>query len=224
MEDRAVYRVGAWGAIIGGVLAIVVNAFGPRPDPDAVGDLGATVDVATSNGRWEITMVGIIVVSILILLALYALTRSVDGSPASGWGHLAWGTAVVGVTIGIAAHATYAGLHRGADMVSPDVLDGVALVADGLFAAWAITLFGATPLLYGLALRRSVDYPTWLGWATIGGGILGLIAGFTHAFAGATAASVVLFGVGAAIFALAILWVGVLLLRRVSAGALVSSA
>lgn len=222
MEDRVVYRVGAWGAIIGGALAIVANAFGPRPDSDALGDLRATVDVARSSGRWEITMIGIIVISVLILLALYALTRSVDGTPASGWGRLAWGTAVAGVAVGIAAHAVYASLSRGADAIAPEVLDGVALVADGLFSAWAIVLFGATPVLYGLALRRSVAYPSWLGWGTIGGGIVGLVAGIDHAFGGATSASMVLFGVGAAVFALAVMSTGVVLLRRVSAGAIVS--
>jgi hypothetical protein len=216
MEDRLVYQVGAWGAILGGVLAIVVNVLGPRPGSGSVGELRATVDTAATSGGWELTMVGIIVVSLLILLAFFALTRSFQDAPASGWGRLAWATALVGATIGIAAHAVYTGLHRGAGVMTADALDGVALVADGLFFAWVLTLFGATPLLYGLAMTRSHNYPTWLGWVTVIGGIVGLLAGFMHAFAGQTSTSVTLFAIGAGVFSLVIIYVGVLLLRQSS--------
>ena len=162
MEDQAVYRVGAWGAIVGGILAIVVNLLGPRSDSGDVGDLQATVNTAATSGRWEITMVGIVVVSLLILLAFFALTRSISDSPGEAWARLGWGFGLAGITIGIATHAIYAGLHRGAETMGADTLGGVALVADGLFFAWAITLFGAAALFYGLALAASRPIPP--GW------------------------------------------------------------
>ncbi len=179
-------------------------------------DLRATVEMAATSGRWELTMVGIIVASLLLLLAFVALTRSIDGTPAAGWGRLAWSTALVGVTIGIAYHAIYSSLRRGTEVIGADVLDGVALIGDGLFAAWAITLFGAAALFYGLAMAASRSYPAWLGWVTVAGGIIGLVAGFSHAFAGAGSASRLLFAISAGVFSLVILYVGVLLLRRSS--------
>lgn len=216
MEDRIVYRVGAWGAIVGGILAIVVNLLGPRSDSGDVGDLQATVDTAAASGRWEITMVGIVVVSLLILLAFFALTRSIGESPGEAWARLGWGFGLVGISLGIATHAIYSGLHRGAEALGAEALGGVALVADGLFFAWAITLFGAAALFYGLALAASRSYPTWLGGVTVGGALIGLLAGFMHAFAGTTSTSLLLFGISAGVFSLVILYVGVLMLRRSS--------
>ncbi|HEX6299768.1 MAG TPA: hypothetical protein VF148_04825 [Acidimicrobiia bacterium] len=200
MEDRIVYRVGAWGAIIGGILAIAVNVF-------------RSEHATESHQR---AMIGIIVLSLLILLGFFALTRSIDGAPASTWGRLAWGTSLIGVTFSIASHAIYAALDRDHDLMGADVLDGVELVADSLFFAWAITFFGATALFYGLAMATSTSYPTWLGWVTVAGGVVGLITGFMHAFAGATSTSELLFALSAGIFSLVIIYMGVLLLRRSS--------
>ncbi|MGA7271869.1 MAG: hypothetical protein WB239_12425 [Acidimicrobiia bacterium] len=200
MEDRIGYRVGAWGAIIGGTLAIVVNVF--RPEHATANHLRA--------------MVGIIVVSLLFLPAFFALTRSIDNAPASGWARLAWGVALVGVTFSIASHAIYAALDRSHDVMGAGTLDGVELVADSLFFVWAITFFGATALLYGLAMARSSGYPTWLGWVTMSGGVVGFVAGFTHAFSGATSATESLFAISAGVFSLVILYVGILLLQQSS--------
>lgn len=198
MEDRIVYRVGAWGAIIGGILAIVVNVF-------------RTEHATESHLR---AMIVIIVLSLLILLGLFALTRSIDGAPASAWGRLAWGTALIGITFSIASHAIYAALDRDHELMGADVLHGVELIADSLFFAWAITFFGATALFYGLAIAASPSYPTWLGWVTAAGGVVGLVTGFMHAFAGATSTSELLFAISAGLFSLIIIYVGVLLLRR----------
>lgn len=98
-------------------------------------------------------------------------------------------------------------------MTGAGALDSVALVGDGLRVAWAITLFGAAALFYGLAMAASRNYPTWLGWVTVVGGLVGLLAGFTYAFAGATSASKLMFAISAGVFSLVLLYVGVLLLR-----------
>lgn len=217
MEDRIVFRVGAWGAIVGGILAIVVNVLGPRPDSGDVSDLQATVNVAATSGKWETTMVGIVVVSLLMLLAFFALTRSIGDSPGEAWARLGWAFGLVGITIGIATHAIYTGLHRGAEAMGGDALGGVALVADGLFFAWAITLFGAAALCYGLALAASEVYPTWLGGVTMAGALVGLLAGFMHAFDGSTSTSLLLFGISAGVFSLVIIYVGIRLLRQSTA-------
>lgn len=201
MDDRVLYRVGAWGAIIGGILAIVVNVFRPEH--------------ATESH--QLAMIGIIVLSLLLLLGFFALTWSIDGAPASAWGHLAWGFALIGVTFSIASHAIYAALDRDHDLMGAEVLDGVELIADSLFFAWAITFFAATALLYGLAMATSRSYPTWLGWVTVAGGVVGLVTGFMHAFAGATSTSKLLFAISAGVFSLVIIYMGVLLLRRSSA-------
>jgi len=199
MEDTIVYRVGAWGAIIGGVLAILVNVFRPEH--------------ATASHQFA--MISVVVLSLLILLGLVALTRSMDDSPAaSAWAGFGWAFGLVGVTFSIASHAIYAALDRDHDLLGAGVLGGVELVADSLFFVWAISFFGATALFYGLAMATSAIYPTWLGWVTVAGGVVGLVTGFMHAFAGATSTSQLLFAISAGVFSLVIIYLGVLLLRR----------
>lgn len=204
MEDRIVYRVGAAGATSGGVLAIVVNVFRAEH--------GTAIH--------QFAMISVVVLSLLILLGLVALTRSMDDSPAaSAWAGFGWAFGLLGVTFSVASHVIYAALDRDHDLMGVDVLDGVELIADSLLFAWTISFFGATALFYGLAMASSSRYPSWLGWVTVGSGMVGFVSGFGHAFAGATSTSQLMFAISAGIFSLVIIYVGVLLLRRSSATA-----
>jgi len=208
MEDRIVYRVGAWGAIIGGVLAILVNVFRPEH--------------ATASHQFA--MISVVVLSLLILLGLVALTRSMDDSPAaSAWAGFGWAFGLVGVTFSVASHAIYATLDRDHDLIGANVLDGVELIGDSLLFAWTISFFGATALFYGLAMTSSSMYPSWLGRVTVGSSMVGFVAGFMGAFAGATSTSQLIFAISAGVFSLVIIYVGVLLLRRASTAVAISA-
>ncbi len=218
MEDRTVFRVGAWAAIIGGILAVVVNVFAPRPAADDLGDPTALLDVVATSSAWELIQIGVVVALLLILAGFYAVTKSVKDAPASAWAHFGLGAAVIGTTIGVAAFAINASFGQAVDAVGVDALASAAVISGGLFNAWVITFFGLTALLYGLALAASDEYPSWLAWVTVLAGLVGLVTGFMDAFAGATEVSTfVLFPISSGVLTLVIIYLGVLLLGKASA-------
>lgn len=220
MEDRTVLRVGAWAAIVGGILAVLVNVFAPRPSGADLGDPAAQVELAATTSGWELIQVGVLVALLILLAAFYAITRSIEDTPAKGWARLGLGAVVLATTIGVAGFAINVGLADGADVLGADILAGVAFVVGGLFTGWVLAYFGLAAGLYGIALTTSSAYPTWLGWITSLAGLVGLVAGFMNFFAGATEVSFfVLFPVSSGLLTLVVLYVGVLLFRKASAPA-----
>jgi hypothetical protein len=218
MEDKTVLRVGAWAAIIGGVLAVLVNILAPRNSGADLGDPAAAVDLATDNGNFEWTSVGVLVALLILLAAFYAITKSIEDVPAKGWARLGLGAVLVATTVGVVLFAINTGLADGADLLGADVAAGVAFVVGGLETGWIITYFGLAALLYGIALTTSDTYPTWLGWITVLSGLVGLVAGFMDFFAGATeASSFILFPVSSGLLTLVVLYIGLLLFRKASA-------
>ncbi len=218
MEDRTVFRVGAWAAIIGGILAVVVNVFAPRPAADDLGDPTALLDVVATTSAWELIQIGVVVALLIILAGFYAVTESVKDAPASAWARFGLGAAVIGTTIGVAAFAINASFGQAVDAVGVDALASAAVISGGLFNAWVITYFGLAALLYGLALAASSEYPSWLGWVTVLAGLVGLATGFIDAFAGATEVSTfVLVPISSGLLTLVIIYLGVLLLGKASA-------
>lgn len=217
MEDRTVFRVGGWAAIIGGILAVVVNVLAPRPAADDLGDPTALLDVVATTSAWELIQIGVVVALLIILAGFYAVTESVKDAPASAWARFGLGAAVIGTTIGVAAFAINASFGQAVDAVGVDALASAAVISGGLFNAWVITFFGLAALLYGLALAASSEYPSWLGWVTVLAGLVGLATGFIDAFAGATEMSTfVLFPTSSGLLTLVIIYLGVLLLGKAS--------
>lgn len=131
-------RVGAWAAIVGGILAILVNVFAPRLTAD-LGDPAAHVDLATSSRGWELSRVGIMVALLILLAAFYAITRSIEDAPASSWARFGLGTVLLATTIGVALFAIETRLGDGADVLGADVAGGVAFVVIGLVSVWILT-------------------------------------------------------------------------------------
>lgn len=217
MEDKTVLRVGAWAAIVGGILAVVVNVLAPRTSSADLGDPAAQVDLATTSSGWELTRVGIMVALLILLAAFYAITRSIAEAPARGWARLGLGAVLLATNIGVALFAIETGLGDGADVLGADVAGGVAFVVSGLESVWILTS-GLAALLYGIALITSSTYPTWLGWITLLSGLVGLVAGFMDFLVGATAvSSLILFPVSSGLLTLIVIYIGVLLFRKTSA-------
>jgi hypothetical protein len=215
-KDRTVLRVGAWAAIVGGVLGIVVNAFNPlRPDAEALGDPFAPLDAAATSGSWKVVQIGVLVAFLFFLAAFYAITRSIAGNPARAWASLGLGAVFLGITLSVAAFAVYAGLPSAVEELGVDSLVGVVVVAGGLLTGSQIILFGVAGLLYAVAIVSSEAYPTWLGWVVGAGGAVGLVSGFMDAFAGPTVATnFVLFPISSGLLILSVMYIGVLMLRE----------
>lgn len=208
MSDRSIRLVGGWAAVIGGVLAVVVNVLQPRnlDEPTAV--------TAVNTTGWELLQVGVMVVILLALLAFYVVTMTIESSPARNWARIGLGAALIGSTVGLAQFSILASFGRSA---APEAMVSASVVEGGLFRVWVITFFGLAALLYGLAFIASVEYPTWLGWVALIAGVVGLVTGFSDTLVGLTEVSAfVLFPITSGLTTLVIIYLGVRLLRQPS--------
>ena len=88
MSDRSLFRWGGLAAVAGAVLAIVFNLLHPRIsqfDDPVVPELEAV----SGSDAWVGIHLGILLASLLIFFGLFALARSVKGSPGEGLGRVA---------------------------------------------------------------------------------------------------------------------------------------
>lgn len=214
MEDRTVFRVGGWAGIIGGILAILVNVFYPRPESANLGDPVAYLQLADAQA-WEWLHLALIATLLIILAVFYAVTKTIDDGPASAWARFGLGAVVIGTAIALAGFGIQATFGQGLDELGADALASGAYIGGGLLNVWVITYFGLGALLYGLAIAASKAYPSWLGWVTALGGLVGIVSGAVDIVAGPNSASTfVLFPISSGILTLVIIYLGVLLLRR----------
>jgi hypothetical protein len=205
MIDRSVRLVGGWAAVIGGLLAVVVNVLQPRnlDEPTAV--------TAVNTTAWELLQVGVMVVILLALLAFYVVTRTIEDSPAREWARIGLGATLMGSTLGIAQFSILATFGQSA---APEAMVSASFVEGGLFRVWVITFFGLAAVLYGLAFMMSAEYPTWLGWVALLAGVVGLVTGISDTLLGITDVSTfILFPITSGLTTLVIIYLGVRLLR-----------
>lgn len=215
MGDKTVLRIGAWAAIVGGIIAILVNVFAARPSSGELGDPLASVNLAMTTKGWELTEIGVAVALLILLAAFYAITKSIVTAPAKGWARLGLGAILMATTIGVTGFVINAGMPDGAGFLGAEGMAGAAFVAGAILKSWTLTYFGLGAFLFGIALTLSDGYPTWLGGATLLAGLVGLVDGFMEIVSGASKTTTYfLFPIASGLLTLIILYVGVLLFRK----------
>jgi hypothetical protein len=188
---RAAARLAAASAVLGAVLALIVNPLhGDLPaDPEA-----ALSRVAATDG-WGLLHLGIMASVVLILGGLVGLSQVADGPLARALAHLSPvvalpGAAVMLVGIAIDGFATKALADGWATASAADRATAFRLalaveeVQNALFHTWAALFIGLPFLLLGLSgLLAGGGFPRWLGVVAVlgGGGALAMgICGFLH--------------------------------------------
>jgi hypothetical protein len=219
MSDRGLYRLGSASAVLGAILALVTNLIHPRLS-DYDDPVGETLREVAESGGWIPIHLGLLLGSLLIVVGLFAVARSMKGGPADGLARLALGSLLVSAPVAVMALAVdgyatkqvaeaaaggEAGFAAGAAVVH---------VAWALFMALVILFVGVTPALFGLAVARSGIYPSWLGWGAVILGLVAVIVGVMGTLDGASAAFFVSFTVASGLLTLWVLAIGVLLGRR----------
>lgn len=226
MSERTLLRVGSAFAVVGAILALVVNALHPRPADFQAETLARLV---SESDIWIGIHVGILVAVLLLLGGLVAISRSMAGERPAAWARLGLVSALLGSGVfavwtasdGIAAKRLadqWASASAAEKAVALRVFDAVGQVDVALFSVATVVLFGATFVLYGVAVALGDEYPKWLGWVAVVGGVGAALVGFVQAYRGP---SVLVTNTLFAVFSVAlILWVlaiGVLLWRRAGA-------
>jgi hypothetical protein len=225
MTDRALFRWGGMAAIGGAVLLLVFNLLHPRPtdfDNPAAGELQLVAD----SSAWVPIHLGILLGTLLIVLGLFALARSLKGTPAEGLSRLALGSLLIAAPVSVLTWAVDGyGLKAAADAAAGGQAGALAAgmaVADitwGLFMFLILTILGITPIFYGAAIIASRVYPAVLGWVAIVFGLVSVVASLWGTLSGPTAPFFLVFTVSSLVLTVFVLVAGVYLLRRARATA-----
>ena len=212
-------------AIGGGAIALVGNILHPR-ESGQLDDAESLLDVASRSSVWVADHFVILSGLLLLLGAFHGLTRSITGEPGRTWARFAWGVAIIGVVFGLAlmlteavAMAKLADTWAGSSGAEKDLAlaagSAVFELSLTLFAGGMLFFFGATPVLYGVAMLGSDDYPSPLGWAGVVFGSASVVAGAIQVFTGFTTTFfIVLFPIVSVAITLWIIYTGVVMWRK----------
>jgi hypothetical protein len=184
-ERRTLIRLGAVSAMVGALLALVVNPIH--------GDLPAEPQVAlatvAANANWGLLHLGIMASAVFLLGGLLGLSQVADGPVAQGLARLSViiaipGAAVMLAGLAIDGFATKALADLWANTAVADqaaafrVAVAVETVQNALFHTWAALFIGVPFLLMGLSgLLVGGGFPRWLGTIAVVGGAGALFMG-----------------------------------------------
>lgn len=225
MSERLVLRIGGMAAIVGGILVLVGNIVHPR-ELGQLDEASALLEVIAGSEIWVADHLVIMIAITLLLGAFYGVTHSITRGSGVVWAQLAWGTSIVGVGLGVAFMLTeavaMAGLAETWVASSGNEKDLALAAGNALFqlslalsAGAPLFLFGATPVLVGLAMLGSSEYPSWLGWVGVILGFIALAWGLVQVLTGVTTQTgLVLVPIGIVTVTLWILYLGILMWRR----------
>jgi hypothetical protein len=218
-EPRVQARLGAWSAILGALLALVVNLLYPiRPDePETL------LTLIAGNANWGLLNLGLMVSTLCIVGGLQSLSLVAQAPLSRGLARLGMlvalpgaGCMLAGLAVDGFAMKALADLWAGA--AAADKADALRIamameqVQSSLFSTWATFFVGAPFLLLGLSgLMAGGGLPRWLGAIGAIGGAGALSAG-AAGLLGAPLPSLV-FVVGATLVTLWILIAGIIVLR-----------
>lgn len=173
MLDRSVLRWGGLAAMVGAVVGAIANLLHPRSDDldtaQGVVDLVAKSDIWLLDHyliAWSIALGG---------FGLIAFALSLVQEPARSWGKIAIAFTIGSVTVGYLFAAVDGFALADAVEEGGEHALGVAYVGEALFTALMGSLFGVAPILLGIALMTTTQYPKWLGGLALVSGLIGLL-------------------------------------------------
>src|SRR5829696_3935280 len=147
------------------------------------------------SANWVLVHLVIVVGLILMLGALVALSRSIEGGVPGALAWLGSIAAVAGVTVGVilvivdgvaAKHLADAWEAAPSDQAAAALRVVVAeeAINFALASLFNILFAGVTFILLGLAVASSGEYPVWLGWVVVVAGVGSVPVGLVQAYMG----------------------------------------
>src|SRR5215216_2993840 len=223
LEEWSIFRIGAVAGIVGSLLAMVGNLLHPATPAGNPEGVARTI---AQSANWVLVHLVIVVGLILMLGALIALSRSIEGGLAGALAWLGSIAAVAGVTVGVilvivdgvaAKHLADAWEAAPPDEAAAALRVVVAeeAINFALASLFNILFAGVTFIVLGLAVASSGEYPRWLGWmvviAGVGSVLVGLVQAYTGESIGFTRIATIIFPT---IITLWVVVMSVLLLRK----------
>ncbi|HEV3473900.1 MAG TPA: hypothetical protein VG602_00825 [Actinomycetota bacterium] len=222
MSERTILRMGAAAAVLGAIISLVGNLLHPRPE-DSDAPVVAQLDDAAASDAWIAIHVALMLGILLIVFGLFALARSLKGTEAEPQARVALGGLLISAPIGVLTLGVdgYA-MKAVADAIGVGPGGAAALAAGtavaevgwALFMLTAITVLGVAPVLYGLALAASKEWPAAYGWPVVVIGLGSIVAGLIGTFGGPSPAFFITFTVTSLLLTLWVLAGGIRLWMR----------
>ncbi len=225
MSQRHALRLGGATALAGGVLTFVGNVFHPR-EPGQLDSAAHLFEVVVHRQTWATDHFVIAIGLALLLHGFYGVTQSIRHQPGAAWASFAWHMAIIGVVSGIAlmlteavavtslAHAwnTSAGADKDLLLAAGNAVFELSLTFS---VGGMLFLFGAAPILCGIAMLRSMEYSAMTGWIGVVFGLIGFGAAGIQVMSGESwLAFYVLFPIASIAITLWITYLGFHMWRR----------
>jgi hypothetical protein len=205
-SERALMRLGGGALLVGGALALIVNALHPRADGYT---RTAETQLAADSSGWVFIHYLAAWATAFVFVGLLVLGSYIARNGAETWGRVVRGVAVAGATV---SYITWAIDGMAAERISDasgPAGEAVSSIALALFTATIGATFGLGPLLFGLAMLGTGTFDRWLGWTAVGGGALSmLVASIQYLDGPSTFVTNVLFTIAALIVTVWILGTG----------------
>lgn len=221
--DQMSLRFGGWAAITGSVLGMVGNLIHPMTP---IGDPLGTAQVIAESRFWVPIHLAIVIGVFLMTYGLYGLAKSIRGEPAATFARFGLIAAVIGITVGLLLvimdgvgakqlAEEWAAAPAEQQAAALRIVSANETINFSIASLFNLVFAGATFLFFGLAVARSKEYATGLGWVAVTAGILSIGAGIVQAYTGEpTAASRILTIIGPTVITVWLLYIGTVLLRR----------
>ena len=190
MLDRSVLKWGGLSAMVGAALGLVFNLLHPRPDSFTI---QAELDLVAGSDIWLFDHFMLAWSLAFALVGLVAIGWSFEGPVAQSWGRIATASAIGSIAVAYIALAIDGmAMKEVADQAAkgPEAqaaAEAVAHVSFALFTGVIGSLFGVTPLLFGIAGLVGNAYPRNLAYLALAGGLVGLLAASIQYLSGPTA-------------------------------------
>jgi hypothetical protein len=220
---RTALRVGAGCAIVGPLLALVVNVLHPRPSLSEVGRHETFARLAADSTGWMVIHLGLVLAFVLIFGGLVAVGLTLLDDGGAWIARLALSAAALGSAINVVQASVDTAYGRIAEdwAAAPAAEKATALrvaaaaedIDFTLIAVEIVVFFGFTFILYGLAILTGERYPRWLGWVALAAGVVAVPVGIEQALTKPSFVTLFVFPALAAIVSLWLVVVGVLLWR-----------
>lgn len=225
MAEKSLLKLGAVSAMVGAIGAAVTNLMHPRFDEFSDQGLRDALTQINESTTWDGLHVGIAISLLLIVGGIVALLKSISSDTGRAIGRFAYaatvlgaGTALAGLALDgyVTGQAADAWVNASGESkeVAFVVAQAVSDISWGIFMMYTIALLSAAPILLGMAIAFSDDYPKWLGWAAVVGGALSLFAGLHGLYNGPTTTFFAIFNVSSGVVTVLVFVLGVLLWRK----------
>lgn len=158
--------------MVGAVLGIVGNLLHPRGSEYTA---EAEVALVNDSGIWLFDHFLIAWSFAFGLVGLVAIGWSFRDEIGQSWGRIATASAIASVTVAYVTIAVDGMALEAAAAAGGAVGEAVSHVGLSLFTATIGSLFGLTPVLFGVAILAGETYPKGLGWLILVAGLIGML-------------------------------------------------